>query len=209
MTKIIKIRDAPPSEIPEDPDVTQDRWVGSPEFQAKKNGQKIIGERGGKLPDGSEGHFKPWMENRPALVSRASEDSDDLSINGIDWRAVDEMAQMMMTGEEISLVLGISPITLRRWIAREFEGVSMREYLNRGYAKGKMRLRAKQFKVALEKGDKTLSIWLGKNSLGQSDQIQHDIEADLNLKIEFVGEEPSLVDGEVIDPKDLVIHELE
>jgi hypothetical protein len=45
-------------------------------------------------------------------------------------------------------------------------------------------------------------IWLGKNYLGQSDQVQAHIEADLNLKVEFVGDDDKdlpYIDGELED----------
>jgi|SaaInlStandDraft_4_1057021.scaffolds.fasta_scaffold13370_2 hypothetical protein len=140
-------------------------------------------------------------KNRKKLVGKKANTPDTV----IDWRAVDEMAQMMMSVTEIALVLGITTQTLGSYCRKELNTTTL-EYIKRGREKGKMSLRRVQFKQAIEKGDRTLLIWLGKNYLGQSDNIQHQIEGDLNLKVEFVGDDSNIIDGE-LDATDVILHD--
>src|SRR5262245_1172805 len=46
--------------------------------------------------------------------------------------------------------------------------------MQRGKAKGRISVRRMQMKL-LEQGNATMGVWLGKNILGQVDEIRHDI----------------------------------
>lgn len=147
------------------------------------------------------------LANRPNIADKAEiaqNPSGGIANNVktiIDWGAVAEMAKMMMTAREIERVLGVSDETLRGACRRDLD-MNLGTYLKRESEGGKLLLRKKQFEVAVEKGDRTLLIWLGKNYLGQSDQVQAHIEADLNLKVEFVGDDDKdlhYIDGELED----------
>jgi len=81
----------------------------------------------------------------------------------IDWDVVQKMLEHQCTSEEIADYLGISKPTL---LARD-------EYLNcfkKALARGRVSLRRLQWTLA-ERGDRTMLIWLGKQYLGQSDQL--------------------------------------
>jgi len=72
---------------------------------------------------------------------------------------VQELAEFGCTNTEIAQFYGCSESTIRR---------NYDEYLIKGRASGKTRLRQLQWKVA-EKGNVTMLIWLGKQVLGQSE----------------------------------------
>ncbi len=58
-------------------------------------------------------------------------------------------------------------------------GVSA-EVMERGKAKGRISVRRMQMKL-LEQGNATIGVWLGKNILGQVDEVRHDINSGLPL----------------------------
>lgn len=71
-----------------------------------------------------------------------------------------KLAEIGCTDREISQWFQISESTLR---------YNFSEYIEKGRAALKRRLRAMQLQVALQ-GNPSMLIWLGKNILGQSDQ---------------------------------------
>ena len=84
----------------------------------------------------------------------------------IDYTAVEKLASIQCTQEEIANFLEISVRTLQR--DEEF----CRLY-KKGQDNGKMSLRRIQFKLA-EKNP-TMALWLGKQYLGQKDVIENNI----------------------------------
>lgn len=84
----------------------------------------------------------------------------------IDYEAVEKLASMQCTQEEIATFLNLSVRTLQR--DEEF----CRLY-KRGQENGKMSLRRIQLKIA-EKGNASMAIFLGKQYLGQRDIIETD-----------------------------------
>lgn len=84
----------------------------------------------------------------------------------IDYEAVEKLASIQCTQEEIANFLGLSVRTLQR--DEEF----CRLY-KKGMDNGKMSLRRTQFKIA-EKGNASMAIFLGKQYLGQRDVIEAD-----------------------------------
>lgn len=82
----------------------------------------------------------------------------------IDMAAVEKLALIQCTQEEIAEFLGVSVRTLQR--NKEF----CRVY-KKGIDSGKMSLRRLQWKAA-EKGNVVALIWLGKQYLGQSESPQ-------------------------------------
>ena len=90
----------------------------------------------------------------------------------IDYTAVEKLASIQCTQEEIANFLGISVRTLQR--DEEF----CRLY-KKGMDNGKMSLRRTQFKIA-EKGNASMAIFLGKQYLGQRDVIETDNTHEIN-----------------------------
>lgn len=87
----------------------------------------------------------------------------------IDYTAVEKLANIQCTQEEIATFLGCSVDTLQR--DETFCGI-----YKKGRENGKMSLRRTQYKLA-EK-NVTMAIWLGKQYLGQTDnvEIEHDMK---------------------------------
>jgi len=81
----------------------------------------------------------------------------------IDYDAVEKLANIQCTQQEIASFLGCSVDTLQR--DETFCGI-----YKKGQETGKMSLRRIQFKLA-EKNP-TMALWLGKQYLGQKDNIE-------------------------------------
>tara|TARA_Y100001973_G_C5177450_1_gene322869 strand:+ start:1326 stop:1625 length:300 start_codon:yes stop_codon:yes gene_type:complete len=78
--------------------------------------------------------------------------------HNIDTKQLQNLARLGCTNTEIADFFGCSENTIRRY----------GEYLTKGRAECKMRLRQMQWKSA-ENGNVTMQIFLGKQVLGQSD----------------------------------------
>lgn len=77
----------------------------------------------------------------------------------ISGEEVTKLASYGCTNTEIADFFGCDESLIRK---------SYSEYLTKGRSMSKIRLRQIQWKIA-EKGNAVMSIWLGKNMLGQSD----------------------------------------
>lgn len=86
----------------------------------------------------------------------------------IDYLSVEKLASIMCTQEEIASFLGCSTRTLQR--DEEF----CRIY-KKGLDKAKISLRRNQFK--LSETNTSMAIWLGKQYLGQKDNVVIESEA--------------------------------
>lgn len=91
----------------------------------------------------------------------------------IDYEAVEKLANLQCTQEEIASFLGLSVRTLQR--DEEF----CRIY-KKGQDNGRMSLRRMQFKLADK--NPTMAIWLGKQYLKQRDNIE--IESTQLVKVQ-------------------------
>tara|TARA_R100000426_G_scaffold41432_1_gene32081 strand:+ start:1521 stop:1826 length:306 start_codon:yes stop_codon:yes gene_type:complete len=88
---------------------------------------------------------------------------------------VEKLASFGCTNTEIAEFYGCDESLIRK---------SFSEYLTKGRAKGKIRLRQLQWKSA-EKGNVTMQIFLGKNILGQQDRLEEsELEEPLSWSIE-------------------------
>ena len=82
----------------------------------------------------------------------------------IDYETVEKLAAMMCTQEEIASYFDCDVRTLQR-------DAEFCQVFKKGIDKGKMSMRRTQMKMA-EAGNATMSIWLGKQYLGQRDKIE-------------------------------------
>ena len=82
----------------------------------------------------------------------------------IDTNQVQKLAQLGCTNKEIADFFGCSADLLEK---------SYSEFLTKGRAEQKIRLRQLQWKSA-NKGNVTMQIFLGKNMLGQRDRIEEN-----------------------------------
>ena len=81
----------------------------------------------------------------------------------IDYATVEKLANIQCTQDEIASFIGVSTRTLQR-------DEQFMELFNKGRESGKMSLRRIQWKHAEKSA--TMAIWLGKQYLGQKDNIE-------------------------------------
>ena len=105
----------------------------------------------------------------------------------VNWDQVDELCAIQCTGEEIAGVLGCDYDTLSRALKRE-KNCSFAEYFSQKASNGKRSLRRAQYTTAIE-GNPTMQIWLGKNWLGQTDEIETAITQLPPIEIELYAAE--------------------
>ena len=99
----------------------------------------------------------------------------------IDKKIFENLCGLQCTLEEIAGVFDCSADTIERWCKREYREIFAEVYKKHS-AKGKMSLRRIQFKLAEKSA--AMAIFLGKNYLGQKDNI---IETD-EQTLQAVGE---------------------
>ena len=75
-------------------------------------------------------------------------------------KEMEELARIQCTQEEIADYFGCSVDTLHRHFA---------EFLKRGKNRGRIKIRKKQFDLAVQ-GNVTMLVWLGKQFLGQQEK---------------------------------------
>jgi hypothetical protein len=83
----------------------------------------------------------------------------------IDPKQVEELAAIQCSYAEMAAVLDCNPSTLQRRFAQAIE---------KGRERGKSSLKRAQWNKAVNDGNPTMLIWLGKQHLGQSDKTQVD-----------------------------------
>lgn len=89
----------------------------------------------------------------------------------IDKREFEGCCKILCTKNEICDIFSIDEKTLTAWCEREY-GMGFSEIYKKFSAGGKKSLRRYQFELA-EKNP-TMAIWLGKNLLGQKDEVAID-----------------------------------
>ena len=91
----------------------------------------------------------------------------------IDKGMFERMCAAQMTAESICEVLDITTKPLRSWCKRTY-GLATKDAIRKYRAGGFAKLRMKQYDVAVEEGNVTMLIWLGKIWLGQRDKPEDD-----------------------------------
>lgn len=89
----------------------------------------------------------------------------------IDKREFEGCCKILCTKEEICNIFSINEQTLTAWCEREY-GMGFCDIYKKLSCDGKKSLRRKQFELA--DTNATMAIWLGKNILGQRDEVQID-----------------------------------
>jgi hypothetical protein len=89
----------------------------------------------------------------------------------IDWKKVGRYLQAQCKTTEIAGILGISPDTLYTRCPQDNK-MEYTAWSALKKAEGIELIRAKQFDTAMA-GDRTMLIWLGKQLLGQKDQVEN------------------------------------
>jgi hypothetical protein len=92
----------------------------------------------------------------------------------IDLVELEKLCTLSCTDEEIAAWFGTSTRTIER---RRLEP-KFAEIMARGKAMGRISVRRMQMKL-LEQGNATMGIWLGKQLLGQRDQVANEVRLPL------------------------------
>ena len=92
----------------------------------------------------------------------------------MDWRLLDSILQYGASLIDCSELLEMSEDSIQRKIKEE-SGQTFSEYRESKKSKIRMKLRQKQYEMAMN-GNVALLIWLGKNELGQKDKLENDIK---------------------------------
>jgi hypothetical protein len=87
----------------------------------------------------------------------------------IDWEQFDKLCGLQCTQVEIASWFDCSVDTIERAVKRE-KKTSFADYYDLKRGKGRISLRRRQWEVAMQ-GNVSMLIWLGKQYLGQSDQV--------------------------------------
>jgi hypothetical protein len=88
----------------------------------------------------------------------------------IDLAELERLSAMQCTDEEVAAWFGVTT----RTIERRRKNAKFAAVMDRGKAKGRISVRRQQLKL-LEAGNATMGVWLGKQILGQTDEIRHDV----------------------------------
>src|SRR5690349_13618805 len=87
----------------------------------------------------------------------------------------ESLCRLQCTRDEIVEALKVSEPTLRRWCKRTYNGLTFDAVFAQKRTGGFISLRRAQFKMA--ETNPTMSIWLGKQILGQRDQtVNYNID---------------------------------
>src|SRR3982074_2357512 len=96
----------------------------------------------------------------------------------IDLKELERLSMMQCTDEEVAAWFGVTT----RTIERRRQNAKFAEVMDRGKAKGRISVRRMQMKL-LEQGNATMGVWLGKNILGQTDEVRHEISVAAHLSV--------------------------
>ena len=106
----------------------------------------------------------------------------------IDPKQLAALASMQCTYDEIAAVFGIKK---RQFIDRLDAAPELRDIIEDGWANGRASIRRQQFKM-LADGNATMAVWLGKQYLGQRDQMEHVGDKGGPIRLEVVYTDPSI-----------------
>ena len=110
----------------------------------------------------SDIELAPLMGRPPIIFSDA------------DWQNIEKLCSLMCTADEIAYFMGISIDTLSRRISEAY-GCTFAEYHKRHSVNAIVSLRRSQWQNALN-GNATMQIWLGKQYLGQKNNLDLDVK---------------------------------
>jgi len=102
----------------------------------------------------------------------------------INWREVDALLEAGCSGAEVASSIGLNKATIYDRCMKD-NGIQFSKYSQQKREKGNSILRAKQYQVAIEDGDKTMLVWLGKNRLDQSDKKETKVDLSGNIEIDI------------------------
>lgn len=101
----------------------------------------------------------------------------------IDRKQAENLARIQCTRDEIADFFDVSADTIERRCA-EWGFETFAAFFKTYAAEGKSSLRREQYKLAM-KGNATMLIWLGKQYLGQRDQIDHSTKGGMEFTLNY------------------------
>ena len=107
-------------------------------------------------------------------------------VKEISWTAFEELCGLQCTQEEIAAVLEISVDALYYKVRENYE-MSYSDVYKKYAAQGRPSLRRSQ-RILADKNP-AMAIWLGKNWLGQRDNLDMAVSGGLNVQVVQYGEE--------------------
>jgi hypothetical protein len=112
----------------------------------------------------------------------------------IDLAELEKLCSLQCTDQELASWFGVTT----RTIERKRKKKAFAEVMERGKAKGRISVRRMQMKL-LEQGNATMGVWLGKNILGQVDEVRHEFSGSLTY-LSVVLPRPGVLDGPNVRP---------
>lgn len=97
----------------------------------------------------------------------------------INFEELEKLCGLQCTLIEIASFFGCSEDTIERRIKEEYD-TTFADYYKNNSAYGRISLRRAQYKAAID-GNTSMLIWMGKQLLGQSDQIKSEHEHSFNV----------------------------
>ena len=84
----------------------------------------------------------------------------------------EKLCKMQCTLVEIAGFFDCSEDTIERWCEKNYRGSTFADVYKKKSASGKISLRRKQFQTAIDEGNVSMLIWLGKQYLDQKEPKQ-------------------------------------
>ena len=113
----------------------------------------------------------------------------------IDLVELEKLAHLQCTDAEIAAWFG----TTADAVEKRRQDPAFAEIMARGKGKGRISVRRMQMKL-LEQGNATMGVWLGKQILGQTDQVVHEIHGHQQYNIVIMPRYEDLVEAERVIP---------
>ena len=132
------------------------------------------------------------MNNQEKLTIQSEEKKVGRPKLDIDAEQVKRLARLHCTMQEMADFFGCHRDTLHNNFSAE---------INKGRSEGNISLRRKQWQMAVEKGNVVMLIWLGKQMLGQRNEI---LESDNNAPLpiyDIVEDKTEVIEMKVEDGK--------
>src|SRR6266851_1874206 len=99
----------------------------------------------------------------------------------IDLAELEKLCSLQCTDEELAAWFSVTT----RTIERRRKNAKFADVMDRGKAKGRISVRRMQMKL-LEQGNATMGVWLGKNILGQVDEVRHEVSGSGLITLDFI-----------------------
>jgi hypothetical protein len=89
----------------------------------------------------------------------------------VDWEVLDGLCRIHCTEQEVCDFFNMDDKTLAKLIWKKYKK-KFSELYRQKKSLGKVSLRRRQWRTAVEDGNVTMQIFLGKNYLGQTDKVE-------------------------------------